>query len=109
MDHDGLIPCFARVTEGKISENEIARKFNPPKGSVVVFDKGYNSYRWHNSLTEKGIYWVTRIRGNAQYKVLHENKSIKASSILYDRVIKYSSSQRSTQEFNPTSLDRLQR
>ena len=61
LDHDGLIPCFAQVTEGRISENEQARLFNAPKGSVFVFDKG--------------IYWVTRIRGNAKYKVLEQKKT----------------------------------
>ena len=27
LDHDGLIPCFAHISEGRISENEIARMF----------------------------------------------------------------------------------
>ncbi len=25
-----------------------------PKGSMVVFDKGYNDYGWHNQLTNHG-------------------------------------------------------
>jgi len=41
LDHEGLIPCFAQVTEGRISESEVARAFDAPPGSVVVFDKGY--------------------------------------------------------------------
>jgi len=59
LDHDGLIPAFATVTVGKGSEMEQARSFAFPKGSVVVFDKGYNDYVWHNTLTEKGIFFVT--------------------------------------------------
>ena len=104
LDHDGLIPCFVRVTEGKVSENTMAYAFNPPKGSVVVFDKGYNSYRWHNTLTEKGIYWVTRIRGNAKYDVVDERTNNHSSTILYDRTIKYSSIQRQTQNLRPIRL-----
>lgn len=93
LDHDGLIPCFARVTEGRISENEQARLFNAPKGSVVVFDKGYNNYQWHKSLTDKGIYWVTRIRGNAKYKVLERREHTKNPAITSDQIIRYSSTQ----------------
>ena len=104
LDHDGLIPCFARVTEGRRSENEIAHQFTPPKGSVIVFDKGYNNYRWHNTLTDKGIFWVTRIRGNAQYTIIDEREPTKNAAILYDKTIKYSSKQRDTQELKSIRL-----
>ena len=101
LDHDGLIPCFAQVTEGRISENEQARMFNAPTGSVLVFDKGYNNYRWHKALTDKGIYWVTRIRGNAQYKVLARKEPTGNTAITSDQVIKYSSKQRNGDQLYP--------
>lgn len=101
LDHDGLIPCFARVTEGRVSENEQARMLNVPQGSVLVFDKGYNNYRWHNALTDKGIYWVTRIRGNAKYKVLERREHTNNSNISSDQTIKYSSKQRDGEKLLP--------
>lgn len=101
LDHDGLIPCFARITEGRVSENEQARMFNAPKGSVLVFDKGYNNYRWHKALTDKGIYWVTRIRGNAKYKVLERRELTNNSAITSDQTIKYSSKQRDGDKLYP--------
>jgi transposase len=101
LDHDGLIPCFARITEGRISENEQARLFDAPKGSVLVFDKGYNNYRWHKSLTDKGIFWVTRIRGNAKYKVLERRELTRNSAITSDQIIKYSSKQREGDKLYP--------
>lgn len=101
LDHDGLIPSFAQVTEGRISENEQARMFNAPKGSVLVFDKGYNNYRWHKALTDKGIYWVTRIRGNAKYKVLERREPINNPAITSDQVIKYSSKQHDGDKLYP--------
>lgn len=104
LDHDGLIPCFARVTEGRVSENEIAKEFSAPKGSVVVFDKGFNSYEWHNSLTEKGIYWVTRIRGNAQYEVIEERNFVINGKVLSDQVIAYTSKQRGRNRLQPIRL-----
>ena len=64
FDHDGLIPAFAAVTPGKTGDQTQAKLMSFPKGSVVVFDKGYSDYSWHNHLTSKGVFWVTRIRGN---------------------------------------------
>jgi len=101
LDHDGLIPCFARITEGSVSENEQARDFTAPKGSVVVFDKGYNNYRWHKALTDKGIYWVTRIRGNAKYRVLERSDCTANPAVTSDQLIKYSSKQRDGDKLYP--------
>lgn len=101
LDHDGLIPCFARITEGRVSENEQAKMFNAPKGSVLVFDKGYNNYRWHKALTDKGLYWVTRIRGNAKYKVLERREHTNNSAVTSDQTIKYSSKQRDGDKLHP--------
>lgn len=101
LDHDGLIPCFARITEGRVSENEQARLFDAPKGSVLVFDKGYNNYRWHKALTDKGLFWVTRIRGNAKYKVLERREQSNNPAITSDQTIKYSSKQRDRDKLYP--------
>ena len=101
LDHDGLIPCFAQVTEGRVSENEQAQLFNAPKGSVLVFDRGYNNYRWYKSLTDKGIYWVTRIRRNAKYAVLERRDCGNHPNVTSDQIIKYSSKQRDSEQLYP--------
>jgi putative transposase len=90
LDHDGLIPAFATVTVGKESEMSQARLFDFPKGSVVVFDKGYNDYTWHNTLTEKGVFFVSRIRGNAVYQVIKTHPVRKDSGVISDDIIRYS-------------------
>jgi len=100
LDHDGLIPCFAQVTEGRVSENEQARVFDAPKESVVVFDKSYNNYRWHKELTDKGIYWATRIRGNAKYRVLERRETLRNTAVTSDLIIKYSSKQSDCDKLN---------
>jgi len=89
LDHDGLIPAFACVTAGRVSEMTQARLIDFPKGSVLVFDKGYNCYRWHNSLTEKGIFFVSRLRGNAQYRVLERRAVDTDSGVTSDQTIEY--------------------
>ncbi|MEW8276542.1 MAG: IS4 family transposase [Candidatus Thiodiazotropha sp.] len=56
---------------------------------MLVFDKGYNSYEWHNTLTEKGLIWVTRIRGNALYRVIKRHPIKQDSAITNDQTIEY--------------------
>ena len=101
LDHDGLIPAFASVTLGKESEMSQARLFDFPKGSVVVFDKGYNDYTWHDALTEKGVFFVTRIRGNAVYDVISSNPVREGSGILADEIIRYSSKKNMERKLAP--------
>ena len=89
LDHDGFIPTFAAITLGRESESSQARLWDYPKGSVLVFDKGYNSYQWHNSLTDKGLIWVTRIRGNALYRVVERRSTGNHPAITSDQIIEY--------------------
>lgn len=93
LDHDGFIPAFAAITLGRESESSQARLWNYPKGSVLVFDKGYNSYQWHNTLTDKGLIWVTRIRGNALYRVVERRPTDNKTSITSDQIIEYTGKQ----------------
>ncbi len=101
LDHDGLIPAFATVTIGKESEMSQARLFDFPKGSVVVFDKGYNDYTWHNTLSDKGVFFVTRIRGNAVYDIISSNPVREGSGILSDEIIRYSSKKNMDRKLKP--------
>ena len=101
LDHDGLIPAFACVTQGKVSDMVQARQLALPKGSVVVFDRGYNCYRWHNSLTENGIFFVSRIRGNAQYRVLERHAVNGCSGITSDQTIEYTALRKDGDKLKP--------
>ena len=101
LDHDGLIPAFARVTRGKVSDMAQARLLALPSSSVVVFDKGFNCYRWHNSLTEQGIFFVSRIRGNAKYRVLKRHAVNKGSGITSDQTIEYTALRKDGDKLKP--------
>jgi hypothetical protein len=101
LDHDGLIPAFACVTHGQASEMVYARQLALPRGSVLVFDRGYNCYRWHNSLTEKGIFFVSRLRGNAQYRVLERRAVDTASAVTSDQTIEYTAQRKDGEPLKP--------
>lgn len=101
LDHDGLIPAFACVTQGKVSDSAYARQLSLPRGSVLVFDRGYNSYRWHDTLSEQGIYFVSRIRGNAQYRVLERREVRKRSGVTSDQTIEYTAQRKDGDALRP--------
>ncbi len=91
LDHDGLIPAFIAVTAGKVSDQTQAKLFKFPRGSVVVFDKGYASYEWHASLAKQGVSYVTRMRDNAKFDVISAHQVEKGGGVLSDETIQYTS------------------
>ena len=42
-----------------------------PAGALVVADLGYFGFAWFDWLTERGYYWVSRLRAKTSYTVLH--------------------------------------
>jgi putative transposase len=66
LDHGGYVPAFAAVREGREHEMRWARELTLPKGSVLVFDKGFTDYAWFEALTKRGVFFVTRLKRNAR-------------------------------------------
>ncbi|MBA3756422.1 MAG: IS4 family transposase [Nitrosomonas sp.] len=64
-----------------------------PSGSIVVVDRGYNDYDWYNQLTEKGIFFVTRLKTNAQYRVINRRPVLKNKGLTSDQTIRLTSIQ----------------
>ena len=91
LDHDGLIPAFIAVTAGKVADQTQAKLFKFPRGSVVVFDKGYACYEWHASLAKQGVSYVTRMRDNAKFDVISSHQVGKGCGVLSDETIQYTS------------------
>lgn len=46
LDHDGYLPSYAVITEGKVHEVQMARKLKLERGAMLVFDRGYTDYNW---------------------------------------------------------------
>lgn len=95
LNHAGYLPEFVTITEGKDHDVTIGRTLNFPKGSIVAVDKGYNDYTWYNQLTVKGIYFVTRLKRNAKYRVISRRSVIKGKGLTCDQTIEFTSVQTS--------------
>lgn len=87
LDHRGHFPAFATVTEGARHDVPVGRTFDFPRGSVVVIDKGYTDYGWYKQLTDKGIFFVTRQRTNARYRVVERRKTPRGQGVTSDQII----------------------
>ena len=93
LNHDGYLPEFVTLTEGKASDVEMGRTLAFPSGSIVVVDRGYNDYDWYNQLTKKGIFFVTRLKANAQYRVINHQPVLKNKGLTSDQTIRLTSIQ----------------
>ncbi len=89
LDHDGLLPAFMTITDGKSHDITAARSLRLPKGSIVVMDRGYNDYTWYNQLNGQGVFFVTRLRKNACYRVIERRRVIKSKGLTSDQTIEW--------------------
>lgn len=87
LDHDGYLPVFANVTEGDVHEINVARELSFPKGSILAIDMGYIDYALYSRWTNEGVFFVTRQKGNAAYRVIEEHRVPQHRNILKDQVI----------------------
>jgi len=88
LDHDGYLPSFAVITEGKIHEINVAKKLHFAPGTIVVFDKGYVDYTFFGNLCEEEVFFVTRMKSNAVYEVIEEKPVPKNRQVLSDQIIR---------------------
>jgi hypothetical protein len=87
LDHDGYLPSFAIITDGKGSDIKVARQFKFELDTIVVDDRGYNDYELFGRWTTQGVYFVTRMKENAVFEVIKENKVPQNRHILKDEII----------------------
>ena len=87
LDHNGGIPMLVTVTDAKSHENRIARITELPRGSIVVFDKGYINYSWFQELGENKVSFVTRLKRNARYKLIERRPVNHNTGVTSDHII----------------------
>lgn len=87
LDHDGYLPSFAVVTEGRVSELKVARGLRFDAGTILAIDRGYIDYEWFRELTQQEVYFVTRMKEKAVYEVKHELQIPQNSPVVSDQII----------------------
>jgi len=87
LDHDGYLPSFACISDGKKHDVHIARLLSLAPGSIIAMDRGYNDYRLFANWTRNGVYFVTRLKDNADYLVLEQHPITGSCNIVCDETI----------------------
>jgi hypothetical protein len=87
-DHSGALPTFLTVTDGKHHDVRVAKEDSFPlvPDSIVSIDKAYIDYNWLYSLTQKGVWFVTRAKSNINCAVTGQHTA-SAKGILQDQRI----------------------
>jgi hypothetical protein len=93
LNHAGYLPEFVTVTEGKKHDVTVGRILNFPKGSIVAIDKAYNDYAWYKQLTDKDIFFVTRLKSNAKYRIIQRRTVLKNKGLTCDQTIEFTGPQ----------------
>lgn len=93
LNHAGYLPEFVTITEGKKHDVTVGRILNFPKGSMVAIDKAYNDYAWYKQLTDKGIFFVTRLKSNAKYRIIQRRTVLKNKGLTCDQIIEFTGPQ----------------
>ena len=54
------------MTDGKTHDLTAARALQLTRDSIVIMDRGYNDDVWYNQLNNNDIFFMTRLKTNAQ-------------------------------------------
>ncbi len=93
LNHAGYLPEFVTLTEGKKHDVTVGRILKFPKGSIVAMDKAYNDYVWYKQLTDNEIFFVTRLKSNARYRVIERHDVLQNKGLTSDQVIEFTGPQ----------------
>jgi hypothetical protein len=89
LDHDGYLPSFAHITDGKGSEVAVARGLCLSPGSIIVIDRGFNDYGLFADWTRNKVYFVTRLKEKAQFDVIGQRPVLASKHVLGDETIRF--------------------
>lgn len=89
MNHRGNLPEFISMSNANEHEVKAGRDVDFPKGSIVAVDRGYTDYKWYKTLTDKGIYFVVRLKSNAKVRVLERREIDRKSGLTSDQTIEF--------------------
>ena len=67
LDHDGYLPSYAVLSDGKTADIRAAKAMTFAAGTMLVFDRGYADYDWWLQLTRQKVHFVTRLKDTAGY------------------------------------------
>jgi hypothetical protein len=87
LDHDGYLPEFAVLSEGKVADVRVARELHFSPGTIIVDDRGYTDYTLWGRWCCQRVYFVTRMKDHALYEVIGDKRVPQHRQVLKDEQI----------------------
>lgn len=89
LNHSGYLPEIMYVSNAADNDQKHAGRYSFSKGDIVLFDRGFDNYERYASYCKEGIYFVTRMKSDAAYKVVERRNVSKYKYITSDWTIMY--------------------
>lgn len=83
---DQDVPCMVRYSAAAANDSQFLKEVHLPKGSILVFDRGYYDFATLNRFTSDNVTWVSRLRKLFTYQVL-SNNAIQDNAVISDQLI----------------------
>lgn len=74
-------------TEARVHEVAQVRCVEFPKGSIVAVYRGYTDYKWYKTLSNKGIYFIARLKTNAATRVIERRAVGRSTGLTCDQTV----------------------
>jgi hypothetical protein len=87
LHHQGCLPCWALITDGKTHEVNVAQTLEFEPNTVVVVDRGYVDYDLFSRWINDGVWFVTRAKSNMAYRVVKNRPIPQRGAVLKDQEI----------------------
>ena len=87
LDHAGYLPQFIDLTAAKAHEVQILKKLALDSGKIIVFDRGLIDFATWAKWINEGVFFVTRMKSNAAYRIVHRNQVVERSHVVKDQLI----------------------
>ena len=87
LDHDGYLPQYVVISDGKQADIHAAKKMSFGPGTMLVFDRGYADYDWWLGLEQQKVFFVTRLKDKADYAVMEKREVPEKGNVRKDEVI----------------------
>lgn len=91
IDLAGDLPTVMVITDGRTHDVTVAKKIHFASGTVLIMDKAYIDYKWMWELTQNGVWFVTRMKTNCQYRVRECRETNRTQGIMADQTIRLKS------------------
>jgi len=87
LNHQGYLPGWALLTDGKVHDVKVAQKLEFAPGTVVAMDRAYVDYEMFDRWTNKGVWFVTRAKDNMNYRVVKNRTLPNRGNVISDQEI----------------------